>query len=604
MGLKKARNIFSRGVEPIRYTEMIFTAAAFPVADPNDVADWNTLMVQSGTPYASVLVTGDTVRLEGGANIFLKDFAFFANLDITSIIDTGCISIIGESAFDCATSAVEGNLVTASFSRVTEFSTINFIALQFTGQTHLTNVNFPLLGALTDYCFADCALIEEAYFPSVTFAGGYCFSKSGVYPALEMMLRSFEAPLLENVADGMFVGCENFETYIIPQVTSIGSQAFSTTKISSVNFPNVLTVGGDAFAACLQLVDAAAVNLPLATNVSGFYVCTNLAGIMTLPSCTYFENSAFSGCSLLEKVIAPVTRLGISCFRDCIGLIEANYPLVTIIDISGSLGEQFRGCSSLPSINIPIWQGTSITDFFCLNCVSLTSITVGSYANVTYIGNSAFSGCSSLVLNMTGLFANVVTLGGAAFAGTPITGEVVMNSVTTFVGGVFSNCNGITKVTMNGLLTITGGSNFINCTGVTEFVFPNLTSISAINASQNFRGCTGVSTFSFPSLTTISGALSTSNFQNCVATLYDFPILTDLANGTFNSIAGVSPIVIHLDACVAVGTTVLNNNVFQGVSGKTITLYIPASRMTANAGAPDGDIAALQAANTVTVITT
>lgn len=38
------------------------------------------------------------------------------------------------------------------------------------------------------------------------------------------------------------------------------------------------------------------------------------------------------------------------------------------------------------------------------------------------------------------------------------------------------------------------------------------------------------------------------------------------------------------------------------ITGKTITLTVPAALMTCNGGNPDGDIAYLQANNTVTVI--
>jgi hypothetical protein len=61
--------------------------------------------------------------------------------------------------------------------------------------------------------------------------------------------------------------------------------------------------------------------------------------------------------------------------------------------------------------------------------------------------------------------------------------------------------------------------------------------------------------------------------------------------------------IIYLPSCIALGTSVLDNTNFQNIIGKTITLTVPAALMTCNAGAPDGDIAYLQANNTVTVIT-
>ncbi len=46
-----------------------------------------------------------------------------------------------------------------------------------------------------------------------------------------------------------------------------------------------------------------------------------------------------------------------------------------------------------------------------------------------------------------------------------------------------------------------------------------------------------------------------------------------------------------------------NDDVFGGFTGQSITLTIPAALMTCNGGNPDGDIAYLQANNTVTIVT-
>jgi hypothetical protein len=60
---------------------------------------------------------------------------------------------------------------------------------------------------------------------------------------------------------------------------------------------------------------------------------------------------------------------------------------------------------------------------------------------------------------------------------------------------------------------------------------------------------------------------------------------------------------ISLPSCTNLGGNVGDDGVFGGIYGNTITLTIPASRMTCNAGSPDGDIQYLQANNTVTIVT-
>jgi hypothetical protein len=56
-------------------------------------------------------------------------------------------------------------------------------------------------------------------------------------------------------------------------------------------------------------------------------------------------------------------------------------------------------------------------------------------------------------------------------------------------------------------------------------------------------------------------------------------------------------------SCTNLGGTVGNNNVFLGITGKTMTLIVPAALMTCNFGNPDVDIQYLRANNTETIIT-
>lgn len=58
---------------------------------------------------------------------------------------------------------------------------------------------------------------------------------------------------------------------------------------------------------------------------------------------------------------------------------------------------------------------------------------------------------------------------------------------------------------------------------------------------------------------------------------------------------------IYIPLCADLGTSVLNNSVFGGIVGNTITITIPSVLMACNGGAPDGDIAYLIANNTVTI---
>ena len=84
------------------------------------------------------------------------------------------------------------------------------------------------------------------------------------------------------------------------------------------------------------------------------------------------------------------------------------------------------------------------------------------------------------------------------------------------------------------------------------------------------------------------------------------PGLTSIINNyTFmGSSTDPTNVIIYIPLCASIGATVGDDSVFNSAfGGKNITLTVPASRMTCNAGLPDGDIQFLQANNTVTVIT-
>ena len=87
------------------------------------------------------------------------------------------------------------------------------------------------------------------------------------------------------------------------------------------------------------------------------------------------------------------------------------------------------------------------------------------------------------------------------------------------------------------------------------------------------------------------------------------PVLTAI-NGDQNFLGSGQTggdVILYIPLCASIGATVGLDYVFSSafaVSGQTVTLTIPASRMTCNGGLPDGDIQYLQAGNTVVIVTT
>jgi hypothetical protein len=111
-----------------------------------------------------------------------------------------------------------------------------------------------------------------------------------------------------------------------------------------------------------------------------------------------------------------------------------------------------------------------------------------------------------------------------------------------------------------------------------------------------FQGCTAFTTVTLNACTTVGER----SFQVCTAlTTATFPACTSVGVAAFNNCTSLTTVTLPL--CADLGSTTGDDNVFFGISGNTITLTIPISRETCNAGNPDGDIEYLAANNTATI---
>ena len=110
--------------------------------------------------------------------------------------------------------------------------------------------------------------------------------------------------------------------YTNNSATSIGKYAFYYSKLESVNFSKVTSIGESAFEGCTSLTSA---DFPAATSIVDF---------------------AFCNCSSLTSADFPAaTSIGESVFDNCSSLTSADFPAAT------SIGDYaFFQCSSLTSL--------------------------------------------------------------------------------------------------------------------------------------------------------------------------------------------------------------------------------------------------------------
>jgi hypothetical protein len=297
------------------------------VGDATDVNDWNAYLdlPTNGTPFDSVVVTGNEVALYGGASITIRNDAFNAEGKptvpyLTSVIDEGGRIIeIGIASFS--------NQTTLTVFTAPNVTTIGLSAFNLCG---IISVNFPLLVNIGNTAFVACPNLTTVTFNSITTLSNNCFVSC-------TSLTAINCPLLETIGDYCFDGCSSITAIDFPLVTYLGSGAFaacsllqsikfdslivlngggtfSSTAIQtliSTNFPVLTTIGQTDFGSCYSLTS---VNLPSVTSVGyyGFGECTALMDVQ-LPNVTYTEQGSFTLCSALTNLYMPsLTNLGAS----------------------------------------------------------------------------------------------------------------------------------------------------------------------------------------------------------------------------------------------------------------------------------------------------
>jgi hypothetical protein len=169
------------------------------------------------------------------------------------------------------------------------------------------------------------------------------------------------------------------------------------------------------------------------------------------------------------------------------------------------------------------------------------------YSSVTYsvssIGSSTFSNCSGLT-SVT-IPNSVISIGDMAFNECGgLTTLSISTSLTSIGSSTFLYCSGLTSVTIPNSVTSIGESAFYGCS-ITSLTIPN--SVTSIGVSA-FGGCSGLTSVTIPTSVTSIGEAA---FSGCSA-------LTTV------NVSWASPLVVPTDIFLNVTTTNLTLNVPSG----------------------------------------
>ena len=180
---------------------------------------------------------------------------------------------------------------------------------------------------------------------------------------------------------------------------------------------------------------------------------------------------------------------------------------------------------------------------------------------VTSIGSLAFSECDGLT-SVT-IPNSVTSIGYKAFYYcSGLTSVTIPNSVTSMGDWAFSGCSGLTSVTISNSVTSIGECAFSGCSGLTSVTIPN--SVTSIG-DWAFSGCSGLTSVTIPnSVTSIGG----NAFGVCVGlTSVTIPnSVTSIGNGAFGG-CGLTSVTIPNSV-----TSIENNTFYQCKDLTSVTI--------------------------------
>jgi len=543
------------------------TNADLLVGDSSSVTDWNTFfdLPTYGNPFTSVMVSGNTVILDGGSNITVRNNLFSPttpNTFLTSIIDAaGSIVQVNNNAFAWNTS-----LTTISLPSVV---TVEGYAFDIT--PNVTSIYMPELVTAGEQSFGSDIgypysgsnpVLTSLSLPKLETVDGYCFFGY-------RNVTTFDLPLLNTVGNSCFDSCESVVNFNLPSLTGAGNVCFSQcTGSTAFDLPNLVIAGGDCFQLCSSATEF---NLPSLTGCGSgtFAYCTSATGF-TLPSLinlgpTVGDNSVFSNITgnTIELTIPSALLTCDSGNPD--GDIQY-LQLNNFVIINGVQPEPLSlTFDNITNADILVGDSSNVNDW-------------NTFFDLPSYGNPFYS------VQITGNTVNLYNGGNVSIKNNLFEGINTLISVNDFAGSV-------TEIGQNSFYRYSGSVlnsvNFPEVTNIQQVAFGKDTSVTWTDS---------LTSINFPALQNISY----DAFYTCDSlTTFIFPNVLTIAEWAFEDCKSMTT--LYIPNCTDLGGSVGNNDVFHAWYGNTMTLTVPSSLMTCNGGGPDGDIQDLQANNTVNI---
>ena len=321
-------------------------------------------------------------------------------------------------------------------------------------------------------------------------------------------------------------------------------------------------------------------------------------GSVTIPDTVTFEgitysvttigNNAFYGCSSLTSIGIPnsVTTIGDEAFENCSGLTNVSFGS-SIASIGIRAFEETPWYNNQP-------DGLVYAGFVAYKYKGImpagTNIILAE--GCLGIAAAAFSNCSGLT-SIT-IPNSVTSIGNVAFFGcSSLTSATIPNSVSTFGFHVFYDCRSLKNAYLGNSITKIEDGTFCLCSSLTSVSIPN--SVTSIG-EEAFSGCSRLTCVDIPDSVTSIGKFAFSDCSSLTGINIPNSIIT-LSEAAFANCAGLTSITIPNSV------TSIGNYTFFGCSGLTsITIPNSVTSIGNDAFSSCSDLTSVTIPNSVTTI--
>ena len=334
---------------------------------------------------------------------------------------------------------------------------------------------------------------------------------------------------------------------VIPDKVTMGGKEYT-----------VVMIGDSAFNWCEGLTSAVIPDTVTAIGTYAFNRCGGLTSLTIPDSVKDIDSYAFQYCTGLTSFIIPagITKISDSMFAYCWGLTTITVPS-GIMEIRNSA---FGGCWNLEEIKVASDNPYFLSDRGVLLDMGMTTLVrcpsgfVGTYdipVTVRNLGSSAFSNCQGL----TGVTipSGITTIPHSAFRTCGLTTVTLPSNLSSIDDYAFSSCWELTTITIPAGVWKIGNSAFNSCQELTtvtlstdlmtlgDYVFSDCPKLESITIPDKVKSIGKNAFYHCEGLTTVTipasvEALDEDVFLGC-ANLTEIKVASD--NPYFTSDEGV-----------------------------------------------------------------